>query len=72
MYIYTYLFAPVQTLRGETMLQLFLLSCLCLLCGLFVSRLGDSSKSVPLALLGFTALIVGFTGVMVSLGYIAI
>jgi uncharacterized membrane protein YhaH (DUF805 family) len=54
------------------MLQLFVLSCLCLLCGLLVSRLGDRGKSVPLALLGFAALIVGFTGVMVSLGYVAI
>lgn len=54
------------------MLQLFVLSCLCLLCGLIVSRLGDDSKSVPLALLGLAALIVGFTGVMVSLGYVVI
>ena len=54
------------------MLPLFVLSCLCLLCGLFVSRLGDNGKSVPLALLGLAALIVGFTGVMVSLGYVAL
>jgi len=54
------------------MLLLFVLSSVCFICGVAVSRLGEDRHNVPLALLGFAALIVGFTGVMVSLGYVAV